>query len=185
MIPFNPTQFKIDFPQFASYTDTSLYNWYNEGVTGVGVPILALCSSVIPSKKWNASTNTPTLTNGINDSDYLCTVAGTANFGAGAIPFTINQVTSYNTDAGVWTNVGYPLWYFVSCQILAHLLTIDTNGVVGVMNSGSTGTVNIGLEVGEYNWWKQSTYGIKCWELLNRRGGFTHHVSPSYNGLYL
>ena len=185
MIPFNPTQFKIDFPQFVDYSDTSLYNWYNEGVNGVGVSILALCNSVIPSQTWDANTNTPTLTNGVNDAPYLCVAAGVADFGAGDIPFTVNQIVSYNTAGKVWTNSGYPLWYFFSCQILAHLLTIDTNGVVGVMNSAHTGTVDIGLEVGTYNWWKQSTYGIKCYELLNRRGGFTTFNSPSYNGLYL
>jgi hypothetical protein len=185
MIPFNPTQFKVDFPQFISYTDTSLYNWYSEGVNGVGVPILALCSSLFPKLVWNAATNMPALTNGTVGPDYICTIPGSANFGAGPIPFTINQIVSYNMDFNIWTNVGYPIWYFFSCQILAHLLTIDTNGIVGIMNSGHTGTVEIGLEVGTYNWWKQSTYGIKCYELLNRRGGFTTYSTPDYNGLYL
>ncbi len=185
MIPFDPDQFKIDFPQFASYSNTSLYNWYNEAINGVGVPILALVSSIIPSKIWDAATNTPTLTNGIKDVDYLCSVAGSANFGAGPITFTKNQIAHYNTDVNLWTNIGYPLWYFVSCQILAHLLTLDTNGVVGIMNHGTTGTVNIGLEVGSWNWWNQTTYGAKVYELLNRRGGFTHSPSCTYNGLFL
>ena len=185
MIPFNPTQFKIDFPQFTNYSDTSLYNWYNEGINGVGVPVLALCNQTVPSLTWDAATNTPTLVNGTKDVDYLCNVAGSANFGAGTIPFTINQVVSYNTTVNMWTNLGYPMWYFFSCQILAHLLTLNDRGLVGIINNAKGGTVNVGLEAAPYNYWNQTTYGAKCYELFNIRGGFTTFCSPDYNGLFL
>ena len=42
---------------------------------------------------WDASTNTPTLVNGIGNAGdvYLCNVAGTVNFGAGPISFVVSD----------------------------------------------------------------------------------------------
>ena len=47
---------------------------------------------------WSASTNTPTLVNGTGTSGwtYRVTVAGTVNFGAGAITFTVGDDVIYN-----------------------------------------------------------------------------------------
>jgi hypothetical protein len=71
---------------------------------------------------WDASTNTPTLANGTgNQGDvYLCSVAGTVNFGAGAISFVVSDQVIYSgsiwqkasgtngtvTSVGLSTNAG-------------------------------------------------------------------------------
>lgn len=54
---------------------------------------------------WNASTNTPALANGtgISGTRYVCTVAGTANFGAGPIVFAINDEVLYN--GSIWQRI--------------------------------------------------------------------------------
>jgi len=55
--------------------------------------------------QWNASTNTPTLTNGIgNRGDiYKCNFAGTANFGGVDIVFNAGDLVMY--DGTVWDKV--------------------------------------------------------------------------------
>jgi hypothetical protein len=51
---------------------------------------------------WNASTNTPTLANGTGDTGdvYICNVAGTVNFGAGAITFAVGDYVIYS--GSIW-----------------------------------------------------------------------------------
>jgi hypothetical protein len=66
---------------------------------GGKLPVSQLPSSVFEYKgTWNAATNTPTLANGTGDSGdvYRCTVAGTVNFGAGAISFEIGDLVIYD-----------------------------------------------------------------------------------------
>ena len=63
--------------------------------SGGKVPVSQLPSSVVTYLgTWNASTNTPTLTNGVGDAGdmYICNVAGTVNFGSG--PITFWEITS-------------------------------------------------------------------------------------------
>jgi hypothetical protein len=63
------------------------------------VPISQLPSSIMEYKgTWNASTNTPTLANGTGDTGdvYICNVAGTVNFGAGAIAFAVGDYVIYS-----------------------------------------------------------------------------------------
>ena len=52
---------------------------------------------------WNASTNTPTLANGVGVQGYyyVVSVGGTVNFGAGNITFTVGDWVYYNT-ANQW-----------------------------------------------------------------------------------
>ena len=51
---------------------------------------------------WDAATNTPTLANGTgNQGDvYLCNVAGTVDFGAGAIAFVVSDQAIYS--GSIW-----------------------------------------------------------------------------------
>jgi hypothetical protein len=66
---------------------------------GGKLPVSQLPSSVFEYKgTWNAATNTPTLANGTGDPGdvYRCTVAGTVNFGAGAISFEIGDLVIYD-----------------------------------------------------------------------------------------
>jgi hypothetical protein len=63
------------------------------------VPISQLPSSIMEYKgTWNAATNTPTLANGTGDTGdvYICNVAGTVNFGAGAIAFAVGDYVIYS-----------------------------------------------------------------------------------------
>jgi len=63
------------------------------------VPLSQLPASVVTYLgTWNASTNTPTLTNGVGDVGdlYICNVAGTVNFGAGPITFAVGDWVIYN-----------------------------------------------------------------------------------------
>jgi hypothetical protein len=56
---------------------------------------------------WDASTNTPTLTNGDPDQPadfYVAIVPGTVDFGAGPITFAINDLVGYN--GSLWQNAG-------------------------------------------------------------------------------
>jgi len=69
---------------------------------GGKIPSSQLPSSVMQYLGlWNATTNTPTLTNGTGDAGdvYECSVAGTVNFGAGAITFAVGDWAVYNGSA--------------------------------------------------------------------------------------
>lgn len=70
------------------------------------IPYAQLPESAMEFKgTWNASTNTPQLVNGsgTNGDFYVCNVAGTTNFGAGDIPFLVNDRAIY--DGSVWSKL--------------------------------------------------------------------------------
>ena len=65
---------------------------------------------------WSAVTNTPTLANGIGTAgqSYICSAAGSVNFGAGSIPFIVGDLVILNSSL-VWikisnTGVGVSSW---------------------------------------------------------------------------
>ena len=63
------------------------------------VPIGELPSSIMEYKGlWSAATNTPTLANGTGDTGdvYICSAAGTVNFGAGGITFAVGDYVIYS-----------------------------------------------------------------------------------------
>jgi len=67
------------------------------------VPIAQLPSSIMEYKGlWSAATNTPTLANGTGDTGdvYICSAAGSVNFGAGAITFAIGDYVIYS--GSIW-----------------------------------------------------------------------------------
>ena len=71
--------------------------------SGGKVPVSQLPSSVVTYLgTWNAATNTPTLANGTGDAGdmYICNVAGTVNFGAGPITFSVGDWVLYGS--GTW-----------------------------------------------------------------------------------
>ena len=87
------------------------------------VPIGELPSSIMEYKGlWSAATNTPTLANGTGDTGdvYICSAAGSVNFGAGAITFAVGDYVIYSgsiwqrssgavgtvTSVGLSTNAG-------------------------------------------------------------------------------
>jgi len=75
----------------------------NNGVatldSGGKIPAAQLPSTVMEFKgTWSAATNTPTLTDGTGDAGevYLCSAAGTVNFGAGPITFAVGDWVVYS-----------------------------------------------------------------------------------------
>ena len=70
------------------------------------IPFAQLPESAIEYEgNWNASTNTPHLVNGTGTKGdfYICNVAGTCDFGAGAITFLENDRVIY--DGTVWSKL--------------------------------------------------------------------------------
>lgn len=66
---------------------------------GGKIPVSQLPASVMEYKgTWNASTNTPTLADGVGDTGdvYLVNVAGTQNLGSGPITFAVGDWAVYN-----------------------------------------------------------------------------------------
>jgi hypothetical protein len=92
-----PSQALLDTYQLRSEKGNA--NGYASLDSGGKVPISQLPSSIMEYKgTWNASTNTPTLANGTGDTGdvYICNVAGTVNFGAGAIAFAVGDYVIYS-----------------------------------------------------------------------------------------
>jgi hypothetical protein len=78
-------------------------NGYASLDSGGKIPATQLPNSVMEFKgAWDASTNTPTLANGTGNAGdvYRCSVAGSVNFGAGAISFGVGDWVMYN--GSIW-----------------------------------------------------------------------------------
>jgi hypothetical protein len=78
---------------------------------------------------WNASTNTPTLANGVGDPGdiYRVSVAGTVNFGAGNISFSVGDWVYYRTD-NVWDKTSN-VDAVTSVNGLSGTVTLDTDDI--------------------------------------------------------
>jgi hypothetical protein len=106
------------------------------------VPLSQLPSSVITYLgTWNASTNTPTLTNGVGDDGdlYICNVAGTVNFGAGPITFAVGDWVIYGS--GTWQKSAGASGTVTSVALTesGDALTITGSPIT------TSGTINIGF----------------------------------------
>jgi hypothetical protein len=107
----------------------------NNGVAtldaGGKIPVSQLPNSVMEYQgTWNASTNTPTLADGVGNAGdvYLVSVAGTQNLGSGPIIFAVGDWVVYN--GSIWEK------------------SINSNAVVSV--NGQTGVVSLDTDdVGE------------------------------------
>jgi hypothetical protein len=96
-----PSQALLDTYQLRSEKGNA--NGYASLDSGGKVPVSQLPSSIMEYKgMWNAATNTPTLANGTGDTGdvYICNVAGTVNFGAGAITFAVGDYVIYS--GSIW-----------------------------------------------------------------------------------
>ena len=130
----------------------------NNGVAtldaGGKVPVSQLPSSVITYEgTWAASTNTPTLANGVGDAGmvYIASDAGTVDFGAGNITFA----------AGDWVIYSGAIWE----------KSINSNAVVSV--NGQTGVVELPVE--------DLDGSIITTAELNRLDGVTANVQDQLN----
>ena len=90
---------------------------------------------------WDASTNTPTLANGTgNQGDvYLCSVAGTVNFGAGAIAFFVGDQVIYS--GSIWQRASGATGTVTSVAVTE---SGDSLNITGSPITTS-GTINIGF----------------------------------------
>jgi hypothetical protein len=90
---------------------------------------------------WNAATNTPTLVNGTgNQGDvYLCNVAGTVDFGAGAIAFVVGDQVIYS--GSIWQRASGATGTVTSVAITE---SGDSLNITGSPITTS-GTINIGF----------------------------------------
>ena len=90
---------------------------------------------------WNAATNTPTLVNGTgNQGDvYLCNVAGTVDFGAGAIAFFVGDQVIYS--GSIWQRASGATGSVTSVAITE---SGDSLNITGSPITTS-GTINIGF----------------------------------------
>jgi hypothetical protein len=104
------------------------------------VPITQLPSSIMEYKgMWNATTNFPSLTNGLGDTGdvYVCNVAGTANFGAGPITFTVGDYVIYS--GSIWQRSSGAVGTVTSVGISV------TGNAIGVSNSPVTTSGTLAL----------------------------------------
>jgi hypothetical protein len=90
---------------------------------------------------WNAATNTPTLVNGTgNQGDvYLCNVAGTVDFGAGAIAFVVGDQVIYS--GSIWQRASG------STGTVTSVAVTESGDSLNITGSPITtsGTINIGF----------------------------------------
>jgi hypothetical protein len=104
--------------------------------------VAQLPNSVMEYKgTWNAATNTPTLVNGTgNQGDvYLCNVAGTVDFGAGAIAFFVGDQVIYS--GSIWQRASGATGTVTSVAITE---SGDSLNITGSPITTS-GTINIGF----------------------------------------
>ena len=93
-------------------------------INGSGVISAQITGAIIFQGGWDASTNTPFLTNGVgtNGFEYVVTKAGTVSFGAGPITFTIGDNVIYNGTIWVRVPIG------ASAGTVNNLLTFNNSG---------------------------------------------------------
>ena len=106
------------------------------------VPVSQLPSSVVTYLgTWNAATNTPTLANGTGDAGdmYLCNVAGTVNFGAGPISFSVGDWVLYGSGTWQKSNGQNGTVTSVAVTESGDALTITGSPIT------TSGTINIGF----------------------------------------
>jgi plastocyanin len=125
-------------------------------INGLGVIAATGAGSIVYKGTWNASTNTPTLTNGVGTAgfQYAVSVAGTTNFGAGNITFAVGDYALYSGtvwqqiaaggSAAAGTLTGTVLASNVVTSSLTAVGTLTNLTVTNTINgsiSGSAGTV--------------------------------------------
>jgi len=187
-LPFNYDLFITQYPEFSIYSQEILTNNYYNQALVLGNPVLSLFNQVLPNATWNAATNTPTLSNstGQNGQSYLCIVAGDVDFGAGDVSFNVYDIVQFNQSPfGWWTNKGQPEYYYWSCIVLAHIMTLITSKQVGRVSNASQQPISGTFEYADTKnstWWNQTTYGAMCWQRLKQRGGATYYAQAGYNG---
>ena len=196
MLPFNASLFTSQYPTVVGSITSQQLNelWYNNALT-IGNKVIALFNNDTPinpttgkANSWNADTNTPTLSNSTGQAgqSYLCVVAGTVDFGAGDVSFSVYDIASFDNFLMQWVNVGQPYDYYWACQVLAHLCVLTNKPIVGRLNNATEGDISGSFDFKDTvnsAWWNQTTYGAMCWQQIKKRGGFTPYLSNAYQGI--
>lgn len=81
--------------------------------------------------------------------------------------------------------------YYWSCVVLAHILTLTASSGIGTQATGRTTAATEGSVSGSFEykgidgseWWSQTAYGQKIWQLMRQRGGATYFASPCTNSI--
>jgi hypothetical protein len=117
--------------RLATATTTQLGGVKVDGVTitinGSGVIAANITGAIVFQGGWSAATNTPTLNNtssayNTNGFEFVCTAAGTVNFGAGNVNFAVGDNVIY--DGVKWVKI--PIGS--SAGTVNSLLTVDNSG---------------------------------------------------------
>ena len=135
-----PSQSLLDTYQLRSEKGVS--NGYASLDVNGKVPIGQLPNSIMEYKgTWNAATNTPTLANGTGDTGdvYICSVAGTVNFGAGPITFAVGDYVVYSGT--IWQRSSGAVGTVTSVAVS------NSGDALAITGSPITtsGTINIGF----------------------------------------
>ena len=123
----------------------------NNGYAGLDssglVPLANLPDSVKTGSEYkgayNANTNTPTITDGTgsNGDYYRVSVAGSQNFGSGAISFLIGDLVIYNGTLTIWQRVAGNPDLVTSVAGKQGIVTLDKTDV-GLNNVDNTSDIN-------------------------------------------
>ena len=108
------------------------------------VPYTQLPESAMEFKgEWNASTNTPQLTDGTgtNGDFYICNVAGTVTFGTGnTVTFAVNDRALYNGSTSKWTKL--PAGEVTSVNGHTGAVTLSASDVGAATSTDITNAIN-------------------------------------------
>lgn len=126
-ITFDPTQFKIDFPEFANISDAKLTNDFTYGAGNIGQIVS----------------------------------------------------TMFKDDETK---------YYWLCMVLAHMLSIQQQGLTGIANKAKQGSEEVGFAQSmnkSVDYWGMTPYGWQVWLVIQEYAAGLHPVNtfePGYTG---
>ena len=129
--------------RLATATTNQLGGVKVDGVTitinGSGVIAANITGAIVFQGGWSAATNTPTLSNAssaynTNGFEFVCTAAGTVNFGAGNVTFAVGDNVIY--DGVKWVKI--PIGS--NAGTTSNILTFDNTGTGGTTGSTFNGS---------------------------------------------
>ncbi len=111
--PFNPTQFKIDYPQFATLSDAYLTQVYTYEALDLGSKVIALFRDVNYAYYWSCVVLAHILTLTGNDGDGTFQTGRVSSATEGSVS---GAFASVDTDSNTWWNstaYGQKVWQLI------------------------------------------------------------------------
>lgn len=107
-------------------------------ISGGGAISAVFAGAITFVGAWSAAANSPALSNGSgsNGNEYICSAAGTVNFGAGNITFSVGDAVIYNGSLNQWIRIP-------ASSALASLTFSNTGGASTGSTYNGTGAVTI------------------------------------------